>query len=92
MNGWGIDHSTGTPILVKNNCSVIEGFDAYHVLRLIEKEQQNIAAAVKGVELMRLIDAYAYDYQYTGKLAVTRRQVEDQIVNLFKEINVLHTS
>lgn len=36
---WGIDTSTGTPILVYKNCSVIESEQARYVLRLIATEQ-----------------------------------------------------
>jgi hypothetical protein len=33
---WGVDYSTGTPILTYKNCSVIEGEQARHVLRLLD--------------------------------------------------------
>lgn len=42
---WGIDHSTGRPILVYENCSVIEGEQAQYVLNLIRR-----AAGVKTVD------------------------------------------
>lgn len=34
---WGIDRSTGRPILVYENCSVIEGEQAQYVLDLIQR-------------------------------------------------------
>jgi hypothetical protein len=38
-DGFSIDHSTGTPILMHNNCSVIEGELAYSILNLISRFQ-----------------------------------------------------
>jgi len=38
--GWRIDHSAGRPILVYQNCSVIEAEQAEYVLRLIEADRQ----------------------------------------------------
>ena len=38
--GWSIDHTAGRPILVHNNCSVIEAEQAYGVLELIRKSEQ----------------------------------------------------
>lgn len=38
--GWAIDHSAGRPILVHNNCSVIEAEQAYGVLELIRSAAQ----------------------------------------------------
>lgn len=38
LSGWAIDNSTGRPILVKNQCSVIEGADATFALEAIRKE------------------------------------------------------
>lgn len=37
---WGIDHSAGSPILVYQNCSVIQDDQAYYVLRLIQEDQR----------------------------------------------------
>jgi hypothetical protein len=37
---WRIDHSAGRPILVKNDCSVIEAQDAEYVLNLIKQDEQ----------------------------------------------------
>ncbi|HIE4798998.1 TPA: hypothetical protein ACXNDR_001655 [Serratia marcescens] len=52
---WGIDKSTGTPILVYKNCSVIESEQAHYVLSLINSAApavpDNLAAAVN-----RLLD------------------------------------
>lgn len=42
-NGWSIDHSAGRPILVHNNCSVIEAEQAYGLLALI-KSAANVGA------------------------------------------------
>lgn len=39
LAGWSIDHSAGRPILMHNNCSVIEAEQAYGLLDLIGKEQ-----------------------------------------------------
>jgi hypothetical protein len=38
-DAFSIDHSTGTPILMHNNCSVIEGELAYSILNLISRFQ-----------------------------------------------------
>lgn len=38
--GWAIDHSAGRPILVHNNCSVIEAEQAYGLLELIKSAVQ----------------------------------------------------
>lgn len=38
--GWSIDHSAGRPILVHNNCSVIEAEQAYGLLELIKSAAQ----------------------------------------------------
>lgn len=38
--GWAIDHSAGRPILVHNNCSVIEAEQAYGLLELIKSAAQ----------------------------------------------------
>lgn len=35
LEGWGIDHSAGRPILVHNKCSVIEAEQAYGLFELI---------------------------------------------------------
>jgi hypothetical protein len=35
LDGWGIDHSAGRPVLVHNKCSVIEAEQAYGLLELI---------------------------------------------------------
>lgn len=39
-NGWSIDHSAGRPILMHNNCSVIEAEQAYGLLELIKTAAQ----------------------------------------------------
>ncbi|AXC36502.1 hypothetical protein HOT57_gp58 [Pseudomonas phage phCDa] len=38
--GWSIDHSAGRPILMHNNCSVIEAEQAYGLLELIKSAAQ----------------------------------------------------
>lgn len=48
---WGIDKSTGTPILVYKNCSVIESKQAHYVLSLI-----NSAAPAVPSELLDAMD------------------------------------
>jgi len=45
LKEWRIDTSAGAPILVYENCSVIQDEDARYVLRLIEADQ-NPAAPV----------------------------------------------
>ena len=40
MNEWKIDHSAGRPILVYNNCSVIEAEQAEYILELIRKDKE----------------------------------------------------
>jgi hypothetical protein len=41
FGGWAIDHSAGTPILVFEKCSVIEGAQAEYVLALIEADKKS---------------------------------------------------
>ncbi|SDS68590.1 hypothetical protein [Pseudomonas trivialis] len=50
--GWAIDHSAGRPILVHNNCSVIEAEQAYGLLELIKT-----AAQTQGEPVVRHPDA-----------------------------------
>lgn len=38
--GWTIDTSTGTPILMYNNCSVIESEQAHLVLTALQKQSE----------------------------------------------------
>jgi len=38
--GWSIDHTAGRPILMHNNCSVIEAEQAYGLLELINSATQ----------------------------------------------------
>lgn len=40
LDGWSIDHSAGRPILMHNNCSVIEAEQAYGLLALIQAAAQ----------------------------------------------------
>ena len=49
--GWSIDHTAGRPILVHNNCSVIEAEQAYGVLELIRKSAQPQGEPVARVEI-----------------------------------------
>lgn len=44
---WRIDHSAGRPILVYQNCSVIEAEQAEYVLRLIEADRQQRGGDVR---------------------------------------------
>lgn len=39
QTNWRIDHSAGRPILVYQDCSVIEDEQAEYVLRLIEADR-----------------------------------------------------
>ncbi|MGQ5785144.1 hypothetical protein ACUNI7_23415, partial [Serratia sp. IR-2025] len=52
---WGIDKSTGTPILVYKNCSVIESEQAHYVLSLINSSAS--APAVPDAIITAPIDA-----------------------------------
>lgn len=58
-HGWSIDHSAGRPILVHNNCSVIEAEQAYGLLELIEKaaqpQDEPVAALEKARDVLRAI-------------------------------------
>lgn len=38
-DGWSIDHTAGRPILMHNNCSVIEAEQAYGLLELIKNQK-----------------------------------------------------
>lgn len=40
LEGWSIDHTAGRPILMHNNCSVIEAEQAYGLLGLINAAAQ----------------------------------------------------
>jgi hypothetical protein len=40
LDGWSVDHSAGRPILMHNNCSVIEAEQAYGLLSLIRAAAQ----------------------------------------------------
>ncbi|OZI21758.1 hypothetical protein CAL18_12605 [Bordetella genomosp. 7] len=51
-DGWRIDHSAGCPILVYQNCSVIEAEQAEYVLRLIEADRQQ-----RGGDVVSAFDA-----------------------------------
>ena len=44
---WRLDHSAGRPILVYQNCSVIEAENAEYVLRLIAADQSTEAEAMR---------------------------------------------
>lgn len=51
VEGWGIDMSTGTPILVYENCSVIQDEQARLVLRALEGVAQARAEEDAGEDL-----------------------------------------
>jgi hypothetical protein len=70
---WRIDHSAGRPILMFQNCSVIEAKTAEYVLRLIATDQsteatdndERVTRAVS--ELIRLRHCLSYNVSYCGE-------------------------
>ncbi|MFY2945852.1 hypothetical protein ACOTJB_23825 [Achromobacter xylosoxidans] len=60
--GWRIDNSAGRPILVRNNCSVIEAEDAEYVLRLIAADRARaptFATSIFGERIGKMLDGNA---------------------------------
>ncbi|MFY3433945.1 hypothetical protein ACOTI9_14960 [Achromobacter mucicolens] len=61
-DGWSIDTSAGRPILVRNNCSVIEAEDAEYVLRLIAADRNkapSFATSIFGERIGGMLDGRA---------------------------------
>ncbi|GEM_PF-5609681 len=59
QDGWRIDNSAGRPILVRNNCSVIEAEDAEYVLRLIAADRTRaptFATSIFGERIGQMMD------------------------------------
>ena len=54
---WRIDTSAGVPILVYQNCSVIEGEQARYVIGLIEKDGQQ-GLVIDDAKVRRAVCAY----------------------------------
>lgn len=67
LDGWGIDHSAGRPVLVHNKCSVIETEQAYGLLELINaaKDAPEVAALQSTIARLedRLSKAIDLDFQ-----------------------------
>lgn len=61
-DSWRIDNSAGRPILVRNNCSVIEAEDAEYVLRLIAADRARaptFATSIFGERIGKMMDCSA---------------------------------
>lgn len=59
--GWGIDTSTGTPILVYKNCSVIESEQASYVLSLIAADRAAPKAPSADPDMRAICEALGFD-------------------------------
>lgn len=62
QDGWRIDNSAGRPILVRNNCSVIEAEDAEYVLRVIAADRTRaptFATSIFGERIGQMMDGSA---------------------------------
>lgn len=82
--GWSIDHTAGRPILVHNNCSVIEAEQAYGVLELIRKSSQPQGEPVARVEIGADRDAVMTITDDNWLRSLKDRGVH-QIVSLYAE-------
>lgn len=57
--GWSIDHSAGRPILMHNNCSVIEAEQAYGLLEMIKPAAQpQVETPVNDKSHPRFVEGY----------------------------------
>lgn len=73
-NGWRIDHSTGRPILVYQNCSVIEAEQAEYVLRLIQQDRNKgepVKKEISSTTLREVASNWRYE-NHDGSIVMER--------------------